>query len=116
MSKVNWQSLTDIDQLEALKKQSYEQPVLIFKHSTSCPISAMALRTLEQDWNPEQESETAIFFLDLLRHRSVSNAVAESFGVTHQSPQVIVLKEGKAVYDESHMGIRYEQLHSVVHA
>ena len=81
MSKVNWQSLTDIDQLEALKKQSYEQPVLIFKHSTSCPISAMALRTLEQDWNPEQESEKAIIFLDLLRNRSVSNAVAESFGV-----------------------------------
>ena len=116
MSKVNWQALTDIDQLEALKKQSFGQPVLIFKHSTSCPISAMALRTLEQDWNPDKESDTAIFFLDLLRYRPVSNAVAEQFAVTHQSPQVIVLKDGKAVYDESHMSIRYEQLQSIVHA
>ena len=116
MSKVNWQSLTDTAQLETLKQQSFEQPVVIFKHSTSCPISAMALNLLEQDWNAEKESGTAIFFLDLLKYRPVSNAVAEQFGVVHQSPQIIVLKDGKAVYDESHMGIRYDQIQSVVHA
>lgn len=116
MSNVNWQALTDLDQLQEVKKQSFEQPVLIFKHSTSCPISAMALNSLEREWNPESESDTAIFFLDLLRYRNVSNAVAEQFGITHQSPQIIVLKDGKAVYDESHMGIRYEQIQAVVHA
>ena len=116
MSKVNWQALTEVDQLAELKKQSFDQPVLIFKHSTSCPISAMALSSLEREWNPDKEAETAIFYLDLLRYRPVSNAVAEKFSVTHQSPQIIILKDGEAVYDESHMGISYDSIQSVVHA
>ena len=116
MSRVNWRSLTATEQLEQIELQSFEEPVLIFKHSTSCPISAMALSSLERDWNPEAEADTAIFYLDLLRYSPVSNEVASKFGVTHQSPQIIVLKDGKAIYHESHMGITYDGIRSVVHA
>jgi len=116
MSSINWRELNNVDQLDELKKLSFEQTVVLFKHSTRCPISAMALNRLERSWNGKEQEETAIFFLDLIRYRDVSNAVAERFGVFHQSPQVIILRNGEAVYDESHMGISYDEINSQVNA
>ena len=97
----SWKVLNSVEQLEELAEHSYQKPVVIFKHSTSCGISAGAKYRLESDWSFE-ESDLEMYYLDLLRYRPVSNAVAERFGVTHQSPQIIVLKNGKAVFDTSH--------------
>ena len=83
--------------------ESAEKPVLLFKHSTRCAISRMVLKQFERDYNLE---DTVIpYFLDLLQHRDISNEIANRFEVQHQSPQVILIKEGKAVYNTSHESI-----------
>ncbi|MGB3467987.1 MAG: bacillithiol system redox-active protein YtxJ [Cyclobacteriaceae bacterium] len=110
MNKIDWKALENIDQLEEIKELSSDQKVVIFKHSTRCPVSSMALSRLERSWDNKEQQNTAIYFLDLIRYRAISNAIADKFGVEHQSPQVIMLENGEAVYSESHMGISYEGL------
>ena len=107
---MNWKPLESISALEQIEKDSHERPIVIFKHSTSCSISGMALNRLERSWNEDEMQGTDAFFLDLIRHRNVSQQVAESFRVTHQSPQVLLIHKGECVYDTSHMGISYQTL------
>lgn len=99
----NWQHLTHIDQLEEIVKMSVERPIVIFKHSTTCGISAAAKSRLESV--PFDASKGAFFYLDLLTYRPISNKIAERFEVVHQSPQIIVIKDGKAVKNNSHHAI-----------
>lgn len=101
---MNWTDLTEVAQIEEIVAQSAQQPILIFKHSTSCSISSMAKSRLERQWNFEAEAIKP-YYLDLIANRAVSNAVAEHFGVTHQSPQVLLVKEGACVYNASHNSI-----------
>lgn len=103
-SNLNWTDLTELEQLDVLVEESTERPVLIFKHSTRCPVSRMALKNFENEYDIE-EGKARIYFLDLLEYRDISNEIAERFGVTHQSPQLILIKDGKAVYDTSHSDI-----------
>ena len=107
---MNWKPLENIPTLQALEHESHEHPVIIFKHSTSCSISSMALNRLERAWNDEETSGTEAYFLDLIRHRDVSQQVAESFRVEHQSPQLLLIHRGECVYNTSHMGISYQSL------
>jgi len=96
-----WNELTELKQLDAIAEESAGTPVLIFKHSTRCPVSRMALRNFEQEYDIE-EGKLKLYYLDLLEHRDISNEIATRFGVCHQSPQVILINDGKAVYDTSH--------------
>lgn len=102
-----WIALESEEQLAAIQSRSFEQPVVIFKHSTRCSTSSMVKSRLERSDTPEG---IAFYYLDLIRYRSVSNRVAEMFGVEHESPQVLLIRDGKCVYDESHMAIRMEEL------
>jgi len=110
---LNWNALTQIAQLDAIVEESAEKPVVIFKHSTRCSISRMALKNFEREYNLE-ESEVAPYFLDLLQHRDISNEIAQKFQVIHQSPQLLLIKNGKSVYDVSHSEIDAEALKSKV--
>lgn len=83
---------------------------LVFKHSTRCPISAMALHRLERAWI--NQSNVHPYFLDLIRHRDISNNIAESFGVMHESPQLLLFDKGKVVYHASHNAITFDALKS----
>jgi bacillithiol system protein YtxJ len=65
---------------------------------------------LEREWNDNELPEVALFYLDLLRHRDISNAVAEEFGVEHQSPQVLLVSNGKSVLDLSHFEIDFKTI------
>lgn len=109
---MNWNNLETIAQLDAIEKESFEIPVAIFKHSTRCHISKAALRMFENDLN--LKDEIVPYFLDLLQYRNVSNEIASRFGVLHQSPQLIVIKDGKAVYNASHERIDASQLEQFV--
>lgn len=102
-----WTALESEDQLTEIKSRSFEQPVIIFKHSTRCSTSSMIKSRLERSGVP---AGFGFYYLDLIRYRSVSNRVAEMFGVEHESPQVLVIRNGACVYDESHMAIRMEEL------
>jgi bacillithiol system protein YtxJ len=103
---MNWNKITSIDQLEAIKVESEQNPVLLFKHSTTCSISATALDRFERGFNKlENTKDIKFYYLDLLNHRDVSRKIAEEFDVEHQSPQAILVKNGAAVYDASHYEI-----------
>lgn len=104
---MNWTVLTDEGQLDGIDRLSAERTVLIFKHSTRCSISSAALNRLESAWTAADEGLGAVFFLDLIRYRSVSNAIADRYGVQHESPQVLVIRSGRCVHHASHFGITY---------
>lgn len=100
---MDWNNLTDLEELKNIITNSYEKPIAIFKHSTRCSVSRMALKQFENEF--DSSDKVTAYFLDLITYREVSNAIAALFGVEHQSPQLIVIKDGKAVYDASHSDI-----------
>lgn len=106
---LNWQNLDSIEQIDTLIEQSKNKPVLIFKHSTTCSISSMAKFRLESDWDFSEEEVTP-FYLDLLAHRPISNQVAETFAVHHESPQILLIRDGICTYDASHLDITVAEL------
>ncbi len=103
-SGISWNDLTQVQQLDTIIDESSTTPVILFKHSTRCSVSRMALKGFENEYSIEEGSAKP-YFLDLIAHRDVSNEIASRFGVTHQSPQVIVVKNGQAVYNASHDSI-----------
>lgn len=107
--KKGWLTLESASQLEEAVKASFSSPVVLFKHSTRCATSSLALRRLEQAAEPECES-VACYFLDLIRFRSVSNQIADSFSVPHESPQVLVIRNGECIYEASHLEIQSEEI------
>lgn len=110
-STMIWQKLTDIAQLDQLTEESGDMAIGIFKHSTRCPISATALDRLERNWPKAQGTEALkMYYLDLIAHRDISNAIVDKYGVQHESPQFILLKNGEAVYHESHYGINLGEI------
>jgi len=104
---MNWIELNSQEQVDLIKERSKEQPQIIFKHSTRCSVSGMAKNRLERS---EPVPGAAFYFLDLIRHRSLSDAIAETFSVYHESPQVLVIRNGECVYDESHSGINMDDI------
>ncbi|MGO4903952.1 bacillithiol system redox-active protein YtxJ [Flavobacterium sp. W20_MBD1_R3] len=107
-NKINWNELTDLGQLNEIIAASNDKPVAIFKHSTRCSVSRMALKQFENEFN--SSDKVTPYFLDLIAHRDISNEIATRFGVYHQSPQLILIKEGKAIYNVSHSDIDAEEL------
>jgi bacillithiol system protein YtxJ len=107
-NNINWTQLTDTLQLQEIEAISNEKPVVIFKHSTRCSISRMALKQFEREFDLNDTVDA--YFLDLIAHRDVSNEIARKFNVYHESPQLILIKNGKAVYDVSHSDIDAEAL------
>ncbi|NNE27733.1 MAG: bacillithiol system redox-active protein YtxJ [Saprospiraceae bacterium] len=113
---MNWNELNTITQIEDLKLQSNQRPILIFKHSTRCGISSMVKRRFEKHITQNFKDTSQFYYLDLIKNRTVSNAVSEQFNVQHESPQVIVLYKGNAIYNASHNGIDAEKIESQMHA
>lgn len=99
-----WKTLTSLSQLEEVMHQSHSTPQIIFKHSTRCIISKMALSQFEENIGAIPADAT-LLLLDLLSHRDISNAIAAQLSVHHESPQVIVIKNGNALFHESHHSI-----------
>jgi bacillithiol system protein YtxJ len=112
-SKLQWNYLVSIEDLNAAEQVSHEKTVLLFKHSTRCSISRFVVKQFENTFDISEDT-MEIYFLDLIEYRSISNEIASRFGVVHQSPQMIVLKNGKAVYDASHESIDAKSLEQFV--
>ncbi|WP_034924066.1 bacillithiol system redox-active protein YtxJ [Gillisia sp. CAL575] len=108
-NSVPWIQLITIETLEVIAEDSFNQPIAILKHSTSCGISRMVLRQFEQNYNLDPDS-VKLYFLDLLSYRDISNKIASRFNVPHESPQLIVIKDGKVIYTASHSEINVEKL------
>jgi len=113
---LNWNIIDKISQLEEIKEGSQHKKAIIFKHSSSCPISYAAKMRLDTPkWNVNLD-EYDFYFLDLLRHRNISNAIAEKFKVHHESPQIIIIDKGEAIYDNSHLDISIQDTEEVLTA
>lgn len=104
---MNWIELNSLEQVNLIKEKSAEKAQVIFKHSTRCGVSGIAKNRLERS---EAIPGTDFYFLDLIRYRSVSDAVSEIFSVYHESPQVLVIRNGECIYDESHSGINMDDI------
>ena len=102
-----WNTLTGEEQLEQIIEKSKMAPQVIFKHSTRCSISAVAYHRLQKAKQPEGVD---FYYLDLITYRQLSNKIAQTFGVHHESPQVLVIKNGECVYDESHLAISLDEV------
>lgn len=102
-----WQDLKTNEDLEKLIKDSADAPQVIFKYSSRCSISDVVRNRLEKKGG---SAEIVFHFLDLIKYRGLSNAIAERFEVQHESPQVLLIKQGKCVYDESHLSVNMEEL------
>ena len=106
---VKFYTLDKIEQFDEIDEVSQTKPVVLFKHSTRCSISRMALKQFDAEFNyPEEKIDW--YLLDLLNHRDLSNEIASRYNVMHQSPQIVVIRNGKAVFNESHDSISEEDL------
>lgn len=105
-----WQKIESQEDLNSAIEKSVEKPVVIFKHSTRCIISKTVLRNFENEVENSDAPEVDFYYLDLLNYRDISNAIAEKLNVTHQSPQLILLKNKEAIYNTSHDRITLESI------
>ncbi|MBS1773677.1 MAG: bacillithiol system redox-active protein YtxJ [Bacteroidetes bacterium] len=104
---MNWITLTEEAQLQDILEKSTHNPVVIYKHSTRCGTSDLVKMRLERSEQPENID---FYYLDLIRYRDISNRIAEMFDVYHESPQVLLIKNGECIYDESHHGIYMQDI------
>lgn len=110
VSTLNWVRLTDVSVLnDLIQKESFEKPVVFFKHSTRCSISSMALSRLESDWDIPAEDVIPVY-LDLIAYRNLSDKLASDLKITHQSPQILMVKDGVCIYNASHSQIYVEDI------
>ena len=104
---MNWIELKSSNQIKEIIEKSKAKPQVIFKHSTRCSISAMAKGRLERGLAP---GTADFYFLDLINYRNISNHVSSEFDVSHESPQILIIRNGECVYDESHGSITMDEI------
>lgn len=102
---MNWNTFSSEEQLAQIDELSKTKPVLILKHSTRCSISSAALSRVERHWKDENKQVIEPFYLDLLAYRNISNAIASHYNIEHESPQALIIKNGKCVFSQTHMSI-----------
>ena len=102
-----WINLTNEEQLQEIREKSTTRAQLIFKHSTRCAISSVAKNRLDKSSRPNGMD---FYFLDLIKHRNISNKISREFNVYHESPQVLIIKNGESIYDESHSAIDMQEI------
>ena len=107
---MNWTKLENSDQLMLIDEESKDGKVLIFKHSTRCSVSSTILDRLERNWKKENDRNINPFFLDLLAHRAISNKIATRYKIEHESPQVLVIRNGICIYHASHLEIDIKEI------
>ncbi|MCQ0110813.1 bacillithiol system redox-active protein YtxJ [Zhouia amylolytica] len=112
-SNVSWNSLVHINEIENLVEESYKMPIAVFKHSTRCGISRMVLNSFEKQYGLKKE-DAQLYFLDLLRFRDISDALANRFHIRHESPQLLVIKEGQIVHHASHGSINASAIEAFI--
>lgn len=101
---MEWHPLSDLSQIDILINESKSHTLAIFKHSTRCSISFSVKDRLERNHTSELDA-VKFYYLDLINHRDVSNALSTTFSVHHESPQLLLIKDGKCVFYASHYDI-----------
>lgn len=102
--------LTQLPELAAATKTGEDEPILIFKHSTACPISARAAERMDELLTESEEELPKFFMVEVIESRPVSNTIEAVYEVKHESPQLLLIKDGKAVWSADHDDITAEAL------
>lgn len=110
-----WHKIESENDLNTAIENSNIKNVIIFKHSTRCIISKTVLKNFENEAENSNTENIDFYYLDLLNYRNISNEIAEQFNITHQSPQVILIKNEEAVYNASHDGISLETINNILY-
>ena len=108
---LHWLPLKDLQQLDTIIEQSKDvkfEKVAIFKHSTRCSISDMVKNRLEK--SAVDKESFPVYYLDLIAYRNISNRIAELFDVEHESPQLLIIKDGICVEHASHTDVTAQML------
>ncbi|HOZ81960.1 MAG TPA: bacillithiol system redox-active protein YtxJ [Bacteroidia bacterium] len=99
---MGFKTLDNIAQLNEIDTLSKNKKQIIFKHSTRCSVSTFAKKVLLSEFSDDMEKKFDVYYLDLLNYREVSNKIANHYGVYHESPQILIISDGKCIYDASH--------------
>jgi bacillithiol system protein YtxJ len=110
---MNWTELADENQIDDIKEFSKTGVAVVYKHSHRCSTSTMALDRIEKAWNNEEMIHAKPFFVNVIHAKPLSNKIADFFGVRHESPQILIIKDGKCVYCASHLSISYPEVKRV---
>lgn len=113
MEKLSWILLERKAQLDDLVKRSFSTPCLIFKHSTKCYISDVALRRLESNWS-YSEGQVVPYFLDAIQHRPISKQICEVFEENHETPQILLIDQGECILEATQMDIHAAEIGEVL--
>lgn len=111
-NQLDWVKINSLEELDQAIESTEDKPGLFFKHSTRCSISSMALNSFESKWQPTDSC--TLYYIDLIAHRDVSNALSEKSAINHQSPQAILLHHKKSIYDASHNGISAPDIQQII--
>ncbi|MBN8857666.1 MAG: bacillithiol system redox-active protein YtxJ [Sphingobacteriales bacterium] len=104
---MEWKKLTSEVQWSEILERSYQKPQVIYKHSPRCSISSVVKSRLERS---NMGSDIDFYFLDVIADRGLSRAIAEDMRVVHESPQVLLIRDGSCVYNESHSAIMMDEI------
>ncbi len=110
----NWKEIVSEEDIEEIVNVSKDRPVIIFKYSLRCGVSFSAMDALGDYWKEDEMEHATLYKVDVVRNRSLSQQVAQEFKVIHQSPQVLVIRDGIAIYNASHFRITFDSLKSQV--
>ena len=110
MNKINWEHLENENQLLHVLEKSSEKIQLIFKYSSTCSLSNMIFNRFENDLESDAMNNINPVFLDILSYRGISNKIESTLEIRHESPQILVVKNGKCIYDCSHMKINFTEI------
>ena len=98
-----WQDLNSVEQLNKIEEESSQKTQIIFKHSTRCGISRMVMNQFVSAYNLDANLD--LYYLDLLSNRNISDEIAAKFQVMHESPQLLVIRNGNTIAHASHGAI-----------
>lgn len=102
-------NLNHVSQLEQINEQSKTKAQVIFKHSTRCSVSSFAKRILISEFSDSLAQKMDVHYLDLIAHRDISGEIASKYNIEHESPQILLITNGKCVYNASHSDCSLEK-------
>lgn len=109
-----WQEITTIEEWNQALDQSKEQPFVVLKHSTACPVSFNALKEYDDYLEGVAKEDLKYLLVKVIESRPVSNQIAADLGVQHASPQIIYVKDKASYWNTSHWSITVEHIKAVV--
>ena len=110
---MDWHLLTASSTLEEAISLSYTQPVLLFKHSYRCSISAVVFSRMQREWKAPP-TQIAAYLVDVVKERNLAREIADRLGIRHESPQALILRNGNCTYQSSHMAVTVGDLMKAV--